>query len=438
MAQFPKSFVLNKSLIPVPALSPAGRSLKPLLMDLQIYVTRTEKFITHPRDIFKKEVIPHTTPKESNEWLAGPNMRYWPQQLNFAVWCATTACGISFEDHLLGGKKIPPQIVSFCRFHVYYTIRRILKEMGAALPDSTVFSAMNNPYSHEKYNALCREFKVTPRADFRFKEGPNKGLGYTWTTGSGDRNMVYNGRDFFLTDKDKYYKSGLHKIRRQDQQRARIYLMKNTDAAGQYNRFVAAAGKGLTMSGLARLSESVCAYVYCILGSQARIRSSIVGDSGGASLAQKQFLELLEDMINDEDSYPIYKRYQDTITETKVKLDMAISPNIFLLPSKMVIETGPAVVGYNNELQYATEYMKFGYNDDINTERLESAVAAEMEGPPDKVARVAATEPTVTEPTVTEPIIPVVAEPDPIHEHTKTGLIAAAAGTISILIYTFR
>ena len=430
MSQFPKSFVLNKSLKPVPALSPAGHTLKPLLMDLQIYVTRTEKFITHPRDIFKKEVLNHTTAKESNEWLAGPKMRYWPQQLNFAVWCATTACGISFEDHLLGGGSIPPQIVSFCQFHVYYTIRRILKEMEAALPDSTVFSIMNNPYSHEKYNALCREFGISTRADFRFKEGPNKGLGYTWTTGAGDKNTVYNGRDFFLTPNDKYYISGLHKIRRPDLQRKRIYLMKNTDAAGQYNRFVATAGTGLTMAGLARLSESVCAYVYCILGAQARVRSSIVGDSGGASLAQKGFLELLEDMINDEDSYPIYKRYQDTITETKVKLDMAISPNIFLLPSKMVIETGPAVVGYNNELQYATEYMKFGYNDDINTERLESGVA-EMEGPPVKVERIRAAE--VAE--VAEPVVP--KEPDLIHEHIKTGLIVAS-GIIVLLIYPFR
>ena len=47
----------------------------------------------------------------------------WQSQLNFAVFCASSACGVSVEH--LNAKK--PMIRSIYRFHVYYHIRRILK-----------------------------------------------------------------------------------------------------------------------------------------------------------------------------------------------------------------------------------------------------------------------------------------------------------------------
>ena len=60
-----------------------------------IYVTPNDKFNIKFRDIFHDNVIRHESGSESNSWLRGPNMSYWPQQLNFALWCATTGCGIS-------------------------------------------------------------------------------------------------------------------------------------------------------------------------------------------------------------------------------------------------------------------------------------------------------------------------------------------------------
>ena len=33
-------------------------------------------------------------------------MSYWPQQLNFTVWCATTGCGISDKDHSTFGFRV--------------------------------------------------------------------------------------------------------------------------------------------------------------------------------------------------------------------------------------------------------------------------------------------------------------------------------------------
>ena len=53
-------------------------------------------------------------------WFAGPDMKYWPQQLNFATWCATTGCGVSRdifhkEDSTL---DLPAQVRAFFKFHV--------------------------------------------------------------------------------------------------------------------------------------------------------------------------------------------------------------------------------------------------------------------------------------------------------------------------------
>ena len=45
----------------------------------------------------------------------------WQTQLNFAVFCASSACGVSIEH--MNAKR--PMLRSIYRFHVYYHIRRI-------------------------------------------------------------------------------------------------------------------------------------------------------------------------------------------------------------------------------------------------------------------------------------------------------------------------
>ena len=53
--------------------------------------------------------------------------------------------------------------------------------------------------------------------------------------------------------------------------------------------------------------------------------------------------------------------------ETKLRLDLAVAPGVWLMPSNMIINT-ESVVGYNNNLKIATEDMKFGVNNSINVE----------------------------------------------------------------------
>ena len=78
--------------------------------------------------------------KLRTNWNKTP-MRLWQTQLNFAVWCASSACGVS-SAHLNYTKH--PMIRSFYRFHVYYHMRRILKKLQTPLPHETGFNAAAN------------------------------------------------------------------------------------------------------------------------------------------------------------------------------------------------------------------------------------------------------------------------------------------------------
>ena len=80
----------------------------------------------------------------------------WQSQLNFTVFCASSACGGSVEH--LNAKE--PMIRSIYRFHVYYHVRRILKILEIPLPYENSFNQYNNPYNHEKFIGICSEYGV--------------------------------------------------------------------------------------------------------------------------------------------------------------------------------------------------------------------------------------------------------------------------------------
>ena len=58
-------------------------------------------------------------------------------------------------------------------FHVYYQIRRILFELGIALPQDKSLNAFCNSYDRRAYERICKEFNVDPNADWRQKLYPN-------------------------------------------------------------------------------------------------------------------------------------------------------------------------------------------------------------------------------------------------------------------------
>ena len=359
----------------VPFNSETLNTIKDNLVQQEIYVTPSEKFKINFRDIFTDTVITHRSSHESRRWLADPNFEYWPQTLNFAFFCATTGCGVSrrilFEDKMRDGKNdltdseliLPPQVRSFFWFHVYFTVRRILFELGGPqnslpLPGDTAFSQTENKYDIPSFERICAEFGISPNADFRFTRGDNHGLGsvFEYFTNSG-----YTKTPFKYPSKEtKFEDEG---GRASDGNL--VPYIENTEARNQYEYFLCPVSHGLTSAGLSRINQSIESFCYAILGSQVDVRSSISGSQGSAIETQRQFLSMVEDAIRNPDISKSVQRFQLAIESAKVRLDLAISPGLWLLPSKMVVNT-ESVVGYNNKLKKATTFMRIGVNSDLN------------------------------------------------------------------------
>ena len=367
----------------VPFNSEAGKAidnsgtgaLKDALVQQEIYVTPSDKSNIKFRDIFTDTVITHRSSHESRRWLAGPNFEYYPQQLNFAFFCATTGCGVSrrilFEDKMRDGKNdltdseliLPRQVRSFFWFHVYFTVRRILFELGGVqnslpLPGDPAFNQTENKYDIPSFKRICAEFGISPNADFRFTRGDNHGLGsvFEYFTNSGYIKTPYE----YPSKETKFEDEG---GRASDGNL--VPYIENTEARNQYEYFLCPVSHGLTSAGLSRINQSIESFCYAILGSQVDVRSSIAGSQGSSIETQREFLSLVEDAIRNPDLGKSVQRFQLAIESAKVRLDLAISPGTWLLPSKMVVNT-ESVVGYNNKLKKATSFMKIGINSDLN------------------------------------------------------------------------
>ena len=82
-------------------------------------------------------------------------------------------------------------------------------------------------------------------------------------------------------------------------------------------RWIIEASDGFTDVGLLKISESVRAYAYLILSSQACAKSFIVGNTVSALTAQSTFLNNYENIVNRRvDIREDIKRYQDTLSYT--------------------------------------------------------------------------------------------------------------------------
>ena len=84
-------------------------------------------------------------------------MRLWQTQLNFAVWCTSSTCGVS-SAHL--NYKAHPMIRLVYRFHVYYHVRRVLKRLQVPLPHETGFNAADNSYTESEFFKICEDYRV--------------------------------------------------------------------------------------------------------------------------------------------------------------------------------------------------------------------------------------------------------------------------------------
>jgi len=177
-------------------------------------------------------------------------MKYWPQELNFAVFCATQGCGISREI-FDSGLNLPPQIRAFYIFHVYFTVRRILYQLGgiqsmSALPGDPAFNQFNNHYDVASYKRLCSELGIDPSSDFRLTHGANHGLGivYVYAGGASKTDYQYPGWNKFSDEGGKAIQGNL------------IYFIEpGASGDAQADWFAPNTASGLTQAGLSRINQ---------------------------------------------------------------------------------------------------------------------------------------------------------------------------------------
>ena len=148
------------------------------------------------------------------------------------------------------------------------------------------------------------------------------------------------------------------------------------DYAGQdsMTHWVIGKSQGLTDVRLYRISESVRAYAYLMLSSQASVRSSIIAKTASALTTQKAFQNNFKNVVNGRvDVWEDIKRYQDTVSFASSKVDYSVAENIYMLPSDMDFNIKSGTVGYNNKILVSDGMFNLGKNDQVNT--LEMAVS---------------------------------------------------------------
>ena len=248
----------------------------------------------------------------------------WQSQLNFAVFCASSACGVSVEH--LNAKE--PMIRSIYRFHVYYHIRRILKILEIPLPYENSFNQYNNPYNHEKFIGICSEYGVSND----LTKWRNQKYFSTWQSRAWETN-----------------KPGMS------------YINENS-----FSRWIIEKSDGLTTLGLQKISTSVRNYAYLILTSQTSTRGPIVGHEARNLDAQCTFLNTFENIVNRRVNIPEdIQRFQKTLQYAQSKVDYAIGEFVYMLPSDMNLQIGN-IRNYNNKIMVSKPGFNLGTNLKVN------------------------------------------------------------------------
>ena len=252
----------------------------------------------------------------------------WQSQLNFAVFCATSACGVSVEH--LNAKE--PMIRSVYRFHVYYQIRRILNRLKIPLPYENSFNKYDNPYSHEKFIEICKEYEVSDK-----NEDSDENKVSDDKKDSCDLTKWRNQRYFAIYGKaSRAWETGRPGM---------SYININS-----FSRWIIEKSDGITKPGIEKLSESVRDYAYLILTSQTSTRSQIIGFGASEFDAQRTFLNTFENIVVRRVHIPEDKlRFQKVLQYARSKVDFVIGEKMYMIPSDMNLRIGK-IKNYSNKI----------------------------------------------------------------------------------------
>ena len=190
-------------------------------------------------------------------------------------------------------------------------------------------------------------------------------------------------------------------------------------------RWIIEKSVGFTDVGLLRISESVRAYAYLILSSQASARSGIVGNTASALRAQSAFLNNFENVVNRRlDIREDIKHYQNTLSYASRKVDYSVGEHLYMLLSDMTLKIRPGTVGYNNKILVSDGKFSLGKNDEVNEApkitHQSTITHHELEKKPNITQ---AQKPTITHHELAK---------EPTHEDEKIVLVLALAGGFAI------
>ena len=197
------------------------------------------------------------------------------------------------------------------------------------MPHETGFNAADNPYTESEFFKTCEDYRV-----------PNDP-------------MKYRDEKFYWS-----YQRGVH-------------WPNGYIGPDLMTRWIIESSVGFTDVGLFKILESVRAYAYLILSSQASTRPGTVGNTVSALTAQSAFMNNFENVVNRRvDIREDIKHYQDTLNYTSSKIDHSIGENIYMLPSDMNLKTKTGTVGYNNKILVSDGNFSLGKNENVNLRHL--------------------------------------------------------------------
>lgn len=281
------------------------------IYNLKVYVNNDDFFIS-PMPV----ISAGTRTNVADEWRkTEPYYRFI-----LAIYLSSYCCGLGAE-HLKFSENVYPVITSIIRFHIYFMVRRILRRLEFG-----------------SYESILREFKIGPHNDV---------IGNMSNIPRWDRTI--------LVPRSGYGHGFYHET---------VPLL-TKDYKTHYKRFIPTKTDGITKIGTQYLNESIEAYVYAVLGSQAKTRISIVNKGGGSLETQEEFRTLVNDAIFNYSVSTWILNMNKAVSDTNVVQNLAISPNTWLVPSSLII-LEKKIVGYNNLLKRASEGMKFGVNHNVN------------------------------------------------------------------------
>ena len=184
-----------------------------------------------------------------------------------------------------------------------------MKKLQVPLLYKTGFNAADNPYTESEFLKICENYRVP--------KDP----------------MKYRAEKFYWT-----YQCGIH-------------WPNDYIGPDSMTRWIIEASDGFTDVVLLKISESIRAYAYLILSSQASARSSVVANTASALTAQSAFLNNFENVVNRRvDIREHIKRYQETLSYASSKVDYSIGENIYMIVSNMNLKIKTGTVGYNNKI----------------------------------------------------------------------------------------